>query len=87
MARKSRRKPGGLDDLKRMLWDALVQVEWVLRSAGEEQDREWVLKASHALSQLGGQYVRLLEGSELEARLAALEARQSDAVWDVALQD
>ena len=74
LAKKSARKPGNLQALQRKLWGAIVHAEEVLEGASRDQDRELTLKAIHALSQCGGQYAKLLEIGELEARVAALEA-------------
>jgi hypothetical protein len=69
--RKRARKPGDLAGLRRMLWQALIEAERVLL---ESDNDELSLKAVHAVSQAAGQYARLLEIGELEARVAALEA-------------
>jgi hypothetical protein len=53
-----------------MLWRALLEAERVLL---ESDDDELSLKAVHAVSQASGQYLKLLEIGELEARVAALE--------------
>lgn len=75
MKRKSQRKPGDLQDLRRKLWGAILHAEEILESsvAGEEDDKR--LKSIHALSQCCGQYARLLEVGEFEARLRALEVQ------------
>jgi hypothetical protein len=73
MARKQLRKAGDLRALQHMLWHALIEAQAVLDQAGEDEP-DLKLKAVHALSQAGGQYVRLLEMGEFEARLAAIEA-------------
>ena len=56
-----------------MLWGALLKAEAVLDAA--TNDSELTLKAVHAVSQCAGQYSKLLEVGELDARLAALEAQ------------
>jgi hypothetical protein len=71
MAKKRARKPGDLGALKITLWRAILEAERVLL---ESEDDELSLKAVHAVSQASGQYLRLLEIGELEARVAALEA-------------
>lgn len=71
MAKRRLRKPGNLKDLQRMLWQSLVECERVLLTA---TDDEMTLRAAHAVGQVGGQYAKLLEVGELEARLTALEA-------------
>ena len=72
MAKKRHRKPGNLHDLLAMLWRALIEAQGVLARASDEE-AELKLKAVHAISQAGGQYAKLLEIGELEARLTALE--------------
>jgi hypothetical protein len=75
MAKKSNRKPGDLQALQRKLWGAILHAEEVLEDASQDKDRELTLKAIHALSQCCGQYAKLLEVGEIEARLGALEER------------
>jgi hypothetical protein len=70
IARRRAYKPGDVHQLLRMVWQALVEAESVLL---ESDDPELTLKACHAISQCGGQYMKLLETSDLESRLAALE--------------
>jgi hypothetical protein len=67
------RKPGDLAALQRMLWRALRTAERILEEAEEP---ELQLRAIHAISQTGGQYLKLLETGEFEVRIAALEAAQ-----------
>jgi hypothetical protein len=66
------RKPGDLAALQRSLWWAILQAEEVL--AGDEPTVEQRLRAIHALSQAGAVYANLLKSSDLEQRIAALEA-------------
>jgi hypothetical protein len=73
MGRKLRGKPGTLPELLLILWHTLKRAQGVLDAA---TDDEATLKAVHAVSQCAGQYVKLLEIGELEARIAALEAVQ-----------
>jgi hypothetical protein len=73
MAKKRARKPGDLRALQRMLWRALLEAKTVFL---ESDNDELSLKAVHALSQASGQYAKLLEIGELEARVVALEAAQ-----------
>jgi hypothetical protein len=72
LARRRAYKPGDVHQLLRMVWQALVEAEAVLLAA---EDPDLILRACHAISQCGGQYNKLLETSDLEARLAALEAQ------------
>ncbi len=80
MAKKFQRKPGNLPALQRKLWGAILHAEEVLEQACQDGEPELRLKAVHALSQCAGQYAKLLEVGEIEARLAALEARQQAAL-------
>jgi len=73
-ATKRARKPGHLADLQRVLWHAIIEAKWVLDQAEEPELR---LRAIHALSQASGQYAKLLEIGELEARIAILEAKEA----------
>jgi hypothetical protein len=75
LAKKARRKPGDLPALLKKLWGAVLHAETVMETA---EDAELRLKAIHALSQCSGQYAKLLEIGELEARLAALEAQAAE---------
>jgi hypothetical protein len=70
MGKKLRGKPGDLPALQLILWHALKRAQGVLDGATED---ETILKAVHAISQCAGQYVKLLEVGEFEARIAALE--------------
>ena len=62
---------GSLDELRCKLWRCLDRVERIL--GDEEAEPTLVLKAAHCLSQVGSTYIRLVEGTELEKRLDALE--------------
>ena len=72
LAKKRYREVGGLPALRALLWRALLEAEAVLEGAGADE-AELKLKAIHAISQAGGQYARLLEIGELEARLTVVE--------------
>ena len=76
-AKRRRGKPGNIDTLLRVLWNALLEAEAVLM-ATEGDNPELCLRAVHAMSQCAGQYAKLLEVGELEARIAALEAAQKE---------
>lgn len=71
-ARKRRSKPGNLEALKRDLWHVLQAALRVLDAP--DTTPELTLRAVHAMAQAAGQYARLIEVGELEARLAALES-------------
>ena len=72
MARKRRQHTGDLQAIRRKLWMAILHAEDTLEQAEEPELR---LKSVHALSQCCGQYIKLLETGEIEARLAAIEER------------
>lgn len=67
--RKSRSKPGSIEDARALLWKALQRAGDIL----EDTDPVLSLKAIHAVSQGAAAYARIVEVGELEARLAALE--------------
>jgi hypothetical protein len=71
MPRKRHPKPGDLTQLRSVLWATIVEIETLLdvRPASPEL----ILRAAHALAQLGGVYTRLTESAELEQRIKALE--------------
>jgi hypothetical protein len=71
MARKRRYKPGNLDDLRRVLWRTIMEVETLLDTRPPANDL--VLKSAHALAQLAGAYRAVTETADLEARIVALE--------------
>jgi hypothetical protein len=71
MLRKRRVKPGNLADLRRVLWQTIVEVESLLDA--RPPSTELVLKSAHCLAQLAGSYTRLVEIESLEQRIQALE--------------
>jgi len=75
LSKRRRGKPGDLPALLRVVWAALLEADAVLQST-QGDNPELCLKAVHAVSQCAGQYAKLLEVGELEARIAALEAAQ-----------
>jgi hypothetical protein len=78
MARKRRHKPGDLTQLRRVLWEVILEVEALLDEP--QRSTEVVLKSAHALAQLAGAYTRLVETADLEARLQALESAMQAGV-------
>jgi hypothetical protein len=72
IGKRRRGKPGNLLDVQRELWHALQKALEVLDEALEP---ELILKGVHAVSQVSGQYAKLLEIGELEARVQSLEAQ------------
>jgi hypothetical protein len=73
MPRKRHPKPGDLTQLRSVLWATILEVEALLDA--RPPSPELVLKSAHALGQLGGVYTKLVESSELEQRIKALEER------------
>lgn len=73
LKKKSARKPGDLRGIQRKLWAAILHAEETMEAAAQADNHELTLKAIHALSQCAGQYAKLLEIGELEARMQALE--------------
>ena len=71
-ARKRKRKPGTVQDLVKVLWSAIMDAQQVLDECAG--DHEQTLKAVHCISQCAGQYAKLLEVGEWEARLTQVEA-------------
>ena len=57
-----------------ILWYALKRAQGILESTDDEEP---ALRAIHAVSQVAGQYVKLLEVGEFEARLKVLEDAQA----------
>jgi hypothetical protein len=75
MARKRHHKPGDLTQLRRVLWDTILEVEALLDTRPPSNDL--VLRSAHALAQLAGTYTKLVETADLEKRLVALEGAMS----------
>ena len=73
LAKKRPRNPGDLRQLTRVLWRAILEAEEILVNA---DDDELTLRAVHAISQASGQYAKLIEVGEFEARLKAVEDAQ-----------
>jgi hypothetical protein len=69
MATRKKHKPGNLQDVLAIVWDALKTAQALL----EEKDPVMQLKAAHGVFQGGMAYAKLYESGELEARLLALE--------------
>ena len=75
LAKRRAHKPLNLADVLKILTSAIREGERLLLEASDD-DHDLTLRAIHALGQVCGQYSKLLEIGELEARLAALEAAQ-----------
>lgn len=72
LAKRRAHKPGTLDDVRKVLWTALHDAETLMYEA---TDPELRLRCVHAVSQVAGQYSKLLETAEIAARLEAVEAK------------
>jgi hypothetical protein len=72
-SRKRHRKAGDMAALKRRLWRALCEAEDILDEP--ERTPELRLKCVQAMATAAGYYRQLLETSDLEQQLAAIEAR------------
>ena len=68
--RKRCGKPGDLLALRRILWRAIVDTKAL---TDYEKTPELVLKTAHALAQLGASYRALVEASDVNQRLTAVE--------------
>ena len=68
---KPPRKSGDLASLKRKLWYAILTAEGILASEAPLGDK---LKGVHALSQAASVYMNITKLTDLEARVAPLEA-------------
>jgi hypothetical protein len=69
------RAKGTLNALQIRSWRAVRAADAALTEAMQEGDVELVLKAVHALGQVAGQYAKLFEISDVDARLKALEEK------------
>ncbi len=72
--RKRRRKSLDIPSLRRVVSDAIREVEHLLETTTDAQVK---LRAVHALSQAVQTYLKVLEQDDLRARLDALEERVS----------
>jgi hypothetical protein len=68
---KATRKAGSVTDVQEKLWDGVEAASRIL--ADLDLDPQVRLRAIHALTQASGAYVKVLEASEFEARLKAVE--------------
>jgi hypothetical protein len=73
MARKRYLKPGDLMQLRRVLWQSILDTKAVTdRATATTED---VLKVGHCLAALANAYGKLVQESEWDERLKALENR------------
>ena len=68
------KETGTLQDVQKKMWSAIIRLEQIAQREGA--DDAGVIKATHCLIQACGQYSKLLEVGEYEARIAALEKEQ-----------
>jgi hypothetical protein len=68
---RPRKGAGSLQDLRRALWYAICRLDYVIHD--EELPEAELLRATHALSQIGGTYQKLLQASDFEQRLTKVE--------------
>lgn len=71
---KKRRVRGSTKQLRGSVWRAVLRVEELLDS----DDPDMVLRAAHAMAALSRSYLAVVEETDLEARLTALENRLAD---------
>ena len=72
--RKRRGKVGTVEDARALLWKALSRAGDMLE--GEDLPADMTLRLLHGISQAAGAYARIVEVSDLAARIEALEAAQ-----------
>ena len=72
MSQKRPRKAGNLEDLQRVLWRTVIEVEGLLDT--RPPSNELVLRAAHALAQVASTYAKIHYDTEIDRRLTALEA-------------
>jgi hypothetical protein len=71
MSARPRRRAGNLSALKLEVWSAIRAASVVIGDPGAEADLK--LKAASTLATAGAVYLRILEGSEMQQRIDALE--------------
>jgi hypothetical protein len=67
--RKRRPKAGDTEALRRILWQAALELEKLL----SEEQMDAKLKTANALATLGGVYLKAVEQADLEKRVKELE--------------
>ena len=72
--RRRRGKPGSVEDARALLWEALKKAGDMLEA--EDLTPDMTLRLLHGISQGAGSYARIVEVSDLAARIEALEAAQ-----------
>lgn len=69
--RKRRPKPGDIAALRRILWQATLELEKLL----EKESVEVKLRTASALATTAGVYLKAIEASDFEKRILELEKR------------
>lgn len=72
--RRRKKKPGTIQEAQALLWRALEGAAELLDA--EDLDANTRLRLLHGLAQGVGAYARVVEVSDIEARLEALEAEK-----------
>jgi hypothetical protein len=72
--RRRRRAAGDLSQLKVELWATIAHLSRTIEN--DELSQEIRLRACSAMGQVGGVYRQLIQTTELEARVAALEGKR-----------
>jgi hypothetical protein len=69
-----RRVRGSTKELRRAVWACILELEELLSS----EDPDTKIKCAHAMASLARAYLAVVESTDLEERLSALEARIAD---------
>ena len=64
-------RAGSPDDLRAIVWTAILAARDIVADAATDPAER--LRAVHAISQAAGNYLRLVEATEFDARLRAVE--------------
>jgi hypothetical protein len=74
------RKPGDLPALKRRLWWGILHCTHVFEAEGMTTEQR--LRAAHALSQLAMTFIKVVEVTDLQGRVDALEQLVNRRNWN-----
>jgi len=74
LAKRGHRYNGDLPRLQKKLWKAVEKASEIMATGGDDTT---TLRAIHALAQVTGAFIKVVETGELEARLEALEAQKA----------
>ena len=77
------RKLGTLEDARRELWRTIIRVKEVLNDDDSGADK--TLKAAHCMQQCVSSYLRLLEASDQQKRIEALEEAMESKLQNTSL--